>query len=197
MLKRLTYLWQRHRDDERGVTSLEFVFAATLFMMILFWTIETGFIMVRWIMLERGVDIAARELRLYGLPEELINPATGEVPNAVAHEYVRDSICSHAKLIDDCENVLLLQLTTVDADTGVPNVSTDCVDRTGPVIPATDLPTVSAGVRPVADSRDLMYLRACVVIDPILPANYAMPLPYDASGGVAVIVDSAYVNEPE
>ncbi len=196
MLKSLNQVLRRHRDDERGVTTLEFVFAATLFLFILFWTIETGFIMVRWVMLERGVDVTSRELRLYGLPEALQDPATGLVSNEDAHNYIKETICSHTTLINDCDDVLLLELTTVDSQTGIPNSATECVDRTGPVIPATDLPTVSAGERNVADSRDLMYLRACIIVDPILPANYAMPLPYDASGGIALVVDSAYVNEP-
>ena len=197
MLKRVSRVLRRHHRDECGVTTIEFLFAATLFLMILFWTIETGFIMVRWIMLERGVDIATRELRVYGLPEDMKDPITGVVPNAEAHDYIKASICSHTTLINDCNDVLLLELTTVDSNTGVPLASANCIDRTGPVLPATDLPTVSAGERNVADSRELMYLRACVIIDPILPANYAMPLPYDASGGVQLIVDSAYVNEPE
>lgn len=198
MLKQLRRIIRRHRDDERGVTSLEFVFSATLFMMILFWTIETGFIMVRWIMLERGVDMAARELRLYGLPDDLKDPITGLVANADAHDYIKSKICLHSStFIVDCEDVLLLELATVNPSTGTPTTSVQCVDRMGPVLPATELQTAGAGVRNVADSRDLMYLRACVVIDPILPANYAMPLPYDASGGIALVVDSAYVNEPE
>lgn len=193
---RLLDLWQTHREDERGVTSLEFVISATLFMMILFWTIETGFIMARWVMLERGVDIAARDLRINGLPASLQND-DGDVPNHVAHTYIKDLICAETRLINDCDKVLFLELTTVDANTGLPDTAAQCIDRTGPVDPATDLPTVDAGDRGVADSDDLMYLRACVVVDPILPANYSMPLPYDASGGVALIVDNAYVNEPE
>jgi hypothetical protein len=197
MLNRVKSVLRRHREDERGVTSLEFVFAATVFMMILFWTLETGFIMVRWIMLERGVDIAARELRLYGLPEDLKDPVTGNVSNADANNYIKERICEHADLINDCNDVLMLELSSVDSNVGIAFKSTECVDRTGPVIPATELPTVATGERNVADSRDLMYLRACIIIDPILPANYAMPLPYDASGGIALIVDSAYVNEPE
>jgi Flp pilus assembly protein TadG len=194
--RRVRGLWLSHRADERGVTSLEFVFSATLFMFILFWTIETGFIMARWVMLERGVDIAARDLRINGLPSSL-QDGEGNVSNQVAHQYIKDMICAETTLISDCDNVLFVELTTIDATTGLPNTAAQCVDRTGPVDPATDLPTVDAGSRGVADSSDLMYLRACVVVDPILPANYSMPLPYDTSGGVALIVDSAFVNEPE
>jgi hypothetical protein len=197
MLTSLKNIIRRQRDDERGVTTIEFVFSASLFMMILFWTIETGFIMVRWIMLERGVDIATRDLRLNGLPESLEDPNTGTVPNDLAHDYIKEMICDHADLINNCTDVLLVELSSVDSASGISFSKTQCVDRDGPVIPATGLPTVTAGERNVADAKDIMYLRACIVVDPILPANYSMPLPYDASGGVALIVDSAYVNEPE
>jgi len=187
---------RRHNRDESGVTSTEFTITATLFVIILFWTIETGFIMVRWVMLERAVDIATRDLRINGLPEDL-KDADGNVSNETAHNYIRDMICSETAVINDCENVLFLELSSIDSGAGViPSTGVKCRDRSGPVDPATDLPTVNVGERNKADAKDLMYLRACVVVDPILPANYAMPLPLDATGGVALIVDSAYVNEP-
>lgn len=196
MLNKIRKRLKRHAKDEAGVTSVEFVISATAFMFILFWTIETGFIMVRWVMLERGVDVAARSLRISGLPEDL-KDANGDVPNQVAHDYIKGLICDQTTLIDKCDEVLFLELQSYDSGASTGTTSdVKCVDRQGTVDPATDLPSVTAGERNVADKKDMMYMRACVVVDPILPASFAMPLPLDDSGGVALIVDSAYVNEP-
>lgn len=180
---------QRFLADQRGVTSLEFLFSAISFLVIFAWMVETGFIMVRWAMLERGVDMATRDLRLFGLPDNITT-------NTQAHDYLKGEICDETLFIKDCENALMLELTSVNAVTGIPNTSASCVDRSNNVDPATGLPVLDEGSRGEADSRDLMYLRACVVIDPILPANYSMPLPLDDSGGIQLVVDNAYINEP-
>jgi Flp pilus assembly protein TadG len=185
---------RKQADDERGVTSVEFVIAAVVFMFVLFWTIETGFIMLRWVMLERGVDIAARELRIFGLPASL-QDGNGDVSNDAAHTYVKGLICANTAIIKDCDNVLTLELISSSSNDALSNTDVQCVDRTDTVNPVVT-PNVDVGARNVANSRDIMYMRSCVVVDPILPANYAMPLPKDSSGGVALIVDSAYVNEP-
>tara|TARA_R110002124_G_scaffold82506_9_gene216529 strand:+ start:1909 stop:2523 length:615 start_codon:yes stop_codon:yes gene_type:complete len=187
---------RRHQDDERGVTSVEFVFAAVVFMFVLFWTIETGFIMVRWVMLERSVDIAARELRVFGLPASLPRDGNGQVSDTTAHHYIKDLICDNTAIIKDCSTLLRLELISSSSNDALTTTSVDCIDRTSTVDPLTTPPSVVLGERSAADSRDIMYMRACVIVDPILPANYAMPLPRDASGGVALIVDSAFVNEP-
>jgi len=195
--KSLRQLIKELKADERGVTTIEFVIAAVVFMFVLFWTIETGFIMVRWVMLERGVDLAARDLRLNGLPVAL-QDENGDVPNEVAHNYIRDQICNNTAIIKACNDNLFVELSSVDSVSGtLPSNGVTCRNRLATVNPLTDLPIVNAGERNVLDSTDMMYLRACVVIDPILPANYSMPLPRDESGGVALIVDSAFVNEPE
>ncbi|GLQ33914.1 hypothetical protein GCM10007939_01970 [Amylibacter marinus] len=182
-------LFKRFSEDQRGATSLEMVVASTLFLFILFWMIETGFIMLRWIMLERGVDIAARELRLYGVPEAYDT-------NLAKHEYIKTKICDETAMIKDCDENLYLELRPVDSSTGIPNTAAQCVDRTDDIDPNLGIPTVDAGARNVADARDIMFMRACVVVDPILPANYSMPLKLDPSGGIALVVDSAYINEP-
>ena len=149
-------------------------------------------------MLERGVDLATRELRLIGLPDHL-KDNEGNVTDQEAHDYIKSQICVHTDLVKDCEGTLFLELTSIDAtNTGVPTTSAQCVNRLNTVDPATDLDiNIDLGDRSESNDTNLMYLRACLVVDPYLPANFAMPLPYDESGGVALIVDSAYINEPE
>lgn len=194
LLRRTRSLFRRHLDDERGVTTIEFSISAVLFMFILFWMLETGFIMMRWIMLEQSVDHAARNLRINGLPDSI--KVNGVVNQNAAHEYIKDLVCDNTAIIKDCDTALRLELVSAGASAGLDNSNIQCIDRTGDVDPATIPPNITGGSRAAADIDSIQYMRVCVVIDPILPASYAMPLPRDASGGVAIIVDSAFVNEP-
>lgn len=175
--------------DETGAASYEMVVVSMLFMIIFSWMMETGFVLMRWIMLEHSLATAARDVRLNGIPDTITT-------NVEAHNYIKDKICSKVAIINDCDSALFLELTSVDPATGIPSTEASCVDRTGPVNPLTDLPTVEDGVRESADIQNIMFMRACVVVDTILPTAFAMPFDFDASGGISLVSDNAYINEP-
>jgi hypothetical protein len=175
--------------DETGSTSLEMVVTSTLFMIIFAWMLENGFILMRWVMLEHSLSTAARDVRINGIPDTYTT-------NAQAHDYIKDKICAKVTIIKDCDTSLFLELTAVDPATGVPETEASCVDRTGPVDPLTDLPSVEDGVRESADIQNIMFMRACVVVDTILPTSFAMPFDFDESGGISLVSDNAYINEP-
>jgi len=179
----------RFSKDEAGVASYEMVIATTLFMFIFGWMLETGFVLMRWAMLEHGLATAARDVRVNGIPASAST-------NALAHDYIKQTICSNIGIIQDCNEILFLELIPVDAITGIPNTSAACIDRTGPVDPLTDLPQVIDGDRSAADIQQVMYMRACVVVDTILPTSMAMPFAYDNSGGISLVSDNAYITEP-
>ncbi len=54
----------RVRRDEHGSIAMEFVIVFPLLMFFFMMVFETGFIATRSVLLERGLDIAARGLRL-------------------------------------------------------------------------------------------------------------------------------------
>jgi hypothetical protein len=188
MAKRKSY-FAGFKQDEDGVTSLEMVIASSVFIVIFGWMLETGFVLMRYVMLEHGLSTAARDVRVNGIPESATT-------NAQAHDYIRNKICSNVGIIKDCETTLFLELISVDPATGVPSTEPTCIDRTATVNPLTDLPLVVDGARTAANIQSVMFMRACVVIDTILPASLAMPFAYDRSGGVALISVNAYINEP-
>lgn len=228
------------RQDEEGANVAPYAIAFPFVLMLIFGFIEAGMIMLRWIMLERGVDLASRELRLNGTAnadlDAYLDEAMGlqqqymdllqsefelngtpftytpyerdsdEAENVANHNYIKDLVCAEAEASSfakegsnslACENTLRISLTPVDSTTGLPSSDLQCVDRTGPVEPILDLPNIDPGLRNVADAKNIMYMRVCLVIDPIFPAGWILPFETDGSGGLIIAVDSAYINEPE
>jgi hypothetical protein len=168
---------RRLRDREEGTSSIEFVLLFPIFMSLFLSSIELGVVMIRQVMLERALDIAVRDLRL------------GAWPN-VTQDLLKERICAHAGIIPNCESEMLLELRAVRApDYTLPDPAATCVDR-------------SAEVQPVVTFRDgpeneLMIVRACVLIDPIIPGSgLGMKMQENTRDGFALVATSAYVNEP-
>ena len=138
---------------------------------------EAGLLMTRGVMLDRGVDIAMRDLRLGTL-----SPMT--------HDQLKQEVCENSVIIPDCMNVLLLELRPIDTTTWTP-LGTDvtCVDRTEDIQPVLQFQDGGA--------NEMMLVRVCAIFDPIFPTGgLAAQMKLDASGGYALVATSAYVNEP-
>jgi hypothetical protein len=70
-----------------------------------------------------------------------------------------------------------------------PTGGANCIDRTSDVDPVI---TFVPGAR-----SEIMFVRACLIVDPIFPGmGLGAQLPVDASGGYAIVVQSAFMNEP-
>jgi len=163
-------------NDTHGAASLEFSVVFPFLMYIVLSIGETGVMMVRTMMLDRGLSVAIRDLRL-GLTE---NPD---------HESIKQQICDAAFLLGACEDVLRLELTPVANAWSMPSGPADCVDRTAEVQPAVKF---TPGER-----SQIMFVRACLMVDPIFPGTgLGAMLPVDRSGAYAIIVQSAFMNEP-
>jgi hypothetical protein len=163
------------RDD--GTATVEFVILFPLFIVLMVSGFEAGMLMTRQMMLERGLDLTMRALRLDQIPN----------PN---HDKVKALICKNAMIIPNCEDVVQLELSRVDTTTfAMPLQGNKCVDRTGNIAPVLNF---NPGNR-----SELMMVRACAIFDPMFPATgLGVHLPRDASGGYALIATSAFVNEP-
>jgi len=117
-----TYLNQLIRD-EKGSASVEFVLIFPIYLSFILMSIELGFITMRHTLLERGLDVAVREVRL----------GTGSVPQ---HDQIKDIVCANAIMILNCDTKLRLemrpadpfQLSTLDTDP-------DCTDAAEPAKP--------------------------------------------------------------
>lgn len=175
---RLRSWLSRFRRAEDGTATVEFVLVVPGFLLLMAGAAETGFLMAREAMLQRGVDLAVRELRL----------GTGNVTNV---EDLKDYICRGATILPDCANAIRVELSPIDTVQWTPTapLQGDCVDRTEQLTPAQNYTR--------GTENELMVIRVCVIFDPIFP-NYGIGqrLPTDESGGYALVAFGAFVNEP-
>jgi len=162
---------------EEGHASLEFVILFPMFILHMLVGIEAGLMMTRQAMLERGVDIAMRDLRL----------GTWEDPT---HQQLRERICENSVVVPRCLENLMLELAPIDtANWAMPPQPPACIDRVEEIEPVTVF-VPGAG-------NQMMMVRACLVIDPLFPTTpLGLRLPLDASGGFQMTSASAFVNEP-
>lgn len=163
--------------DEQGSTSLEFVIIFPAIMTIFLSAVEAGMMMLRNVWLERGMDMAVRELRL-GI----------DVPQDERELIVR--ICNHAGFIRNCPDNMRIEMVRIDTSTfDMPTAGSTCIARdelTQPVLEYT------AGA-----DHDLMLVRACAVFEPYFPfTGLGMQMPKLPTGEYALTAASAFLVEP-
>jgi len=162
--------------DTSGSATIEFVMLFPFLLYMIFTIAEVGVLMTRTVMLDRGLDIAVRGLRL------------GLLPGATADD-IKTIICDGAFLLGDCEDVVMLNLEPLNDYSTFVSTGADCVDRTSEIEPTITF-------NPGAESQ-IMFVRACLVVDPLFPGSgIGAMLPKDASGGYRIIAKSAFMNEP-
>lgn len=177
MMRTLLSKLLRHAKDERGSSAVEFVLVFPVMATMMVMTLEMGFVTLRHTLLERGLDMAVREVRL----------GTGTAPQ---HDEIKDLVCQNAMFLLDCDEELYLEMvpTTTMAFSGLHNV-TSC----------TDAPVESRPVRTFTPGQqnELVLMRACVLYDPIFTeALLPRMLQSDESGKSAIIAVTAFVQEP-
>lgn len=162
---------------EDGNATVEFVIIIPVYMALLVMSLELSFITLRHTMLERGLDIAVRDIRL----------GTGTAPT---HDAIKQRICDEAFVISDCVNNIRLEMVPTDmralTTLGGQVMCTDQEEEGAPVLSFTP-----------GQQNQLMFLRACAKYDPIFPAwQLARAMQRDSSGQIAVVTMSAFVQEP-
>lgn len=163
------------RDD--GSATIEFALLVPVFLSVLIAGVEVGVMTARQTMLERGVEQTMRALRLGRL-------------HPVNLDTLRESVCRNTAIIHSCEASLLVELRRLDPQNiTLPQGNAPCINRDEETQPAV---TLTPGVE-----HDLILVRVCLIVDPVLPTSgLGLGLPRDASGGFRMISSSAYVNEP-
>lgn len=194
--REITRRIQRFHQNEEGNATVEFVLLFPLYMWVFISSIESGLLMTRNAMLERGVDLVVREIRL----NASWNPDEDDL---------KRSICEVGGMFDNCEQNLRIEMTRIDPINPVyPPSRVPCVDRGDPGQAASVFSTTS--------QNDLVLLRVCALVDPIIP-NYRLVrgffddteqptglsmmglgsmVPLQNNGGLALVVSTMYVVEP-
>lgn len=179
---RLANLLHRFRKNEDGVVTVEFVIIFPVFMTLFLMTFESGMVSLRHFALERAVDVAVRDVRI------------GAIPNPT-RDILRTRICSFAGILPDCENQLQLEMIRRDLRNWVAvptNVA--CIDRGAATQPVVEF--TSGG------NNELIFLRACVRLDPVMPTTLLGRTIVEANSGTAaggsyaLVSTTAFVVEP-
>ena len=184
------------RSDERGSSTVESVIVMGVFVTILMWTLETGFLMFRWVNLERAVDEVSRDIRVFGLAEKFTDSSHPDYQPGAAHEFIKAEICDEAQSLDNCEDSLMLEMVSLDISSGPPTIPVACRDRNEDSFDPSTAPTVDPGDRGEPGATSVTYMRVCFVLDTLLAPEFSLPFKRDSSDGVAITVDRAFINEP-
>ncbi len=181
-LKTLARFLRMFRREEDGSPSVEFVLVFMPFMLLPVSGFEIGLLMTRHVMLERGIDMAVREVRLNtGAP--------------ITEDQLKRMICNSAGILPDCMNNLFLEMRTIDlrfsgqdANNTVPREAS-CTD----VVQPYETPRVFD----FGSANEMMIVRACGRFAPMLP-EFALGyfLSRMDAGYYRVVSTTAFVMEP-
>ncbi len=165
--------------DEKATSTMEFVIMFPVIITLFIGVFENGMILTRQALMERSLDEATRILRL----------ASGL---ALSASDIEEAICNNTSAIPDCENVLVVDLRVVNRLTyEVPTPDVACVNRN-------DMDIAPVNQFQQGEDNELILVRACAVIDPILPfTGFGLNLTRDDSGGMHMVAASVFVNEPD
>ncbi len=174
-MKKLIPWLRRAFRREDGNASVEFALIIPVFLTIFTASFESGFVMLRLNLLQHGLDVTMRDLRL------------GKMPNAT-QVTIKQKICNNMTMVDACMDNLLVEVTPI-TNWVLPSTNTSCRDLQTQIIPVVQLN--------IGQQNQLMLVRACLVQDMIFSTSgLAMSLPTNYDGDFNLIAISAYVNEP-
>jgi hypothetical protein len=169
--------FRRYQRSEDGSMTVEFAIWFPFFLFFLYSTVELGLITMRHAMLDRGLDIVVRDIRL----------GTGTAPQ---HDDIKRDICENAIVIPGCESNLRLEMVPTDMRdwTSLP-ADPDCTDRAEEARPVREFTP--------GNSNQMMLLRACLKIQPMSPTSQLVEyMQRDSAGDISIFVTSAFVQEP-
>lgn len=165
--------WRR----EDGTATIEFALLVPVFLSVLISGVEVGVLTARQTMMERGMEQTMRALRLgHLMPVNL--------------DTLRERICRDTVIVRNCEANLLVELRRMEPENiTLPTGNAPCINRDEETQPAV---TLTPGVE-----HDLVLVRVCLIVDPVLPTSgWGLGLRPDESGGFRMVTSSVYVNEP-
>lgn len=176
-MTRIARFLRRFRRSDEGNGTIEFVIWVPFMFMIFMSTFELGMLFTRQVMLDRGVDMTVRLIRL------------GAVPN-INQTVIRQMVCDRALLIPDCMNQIRVEMRPIaPRNWGIIPNGADCVNRNDPSLP---LRQFTPGIQ-----NELMVIRVCALFDPYIPTTgLGAALPRQSGGAYALVSTAAFVVEP-
>ena len=181
MITRIKNRIFRFRKDEDGNPTVEFVFLFPVFIGLFLMGFESGYFMVRSVLVERAVDTAVRDVRL----------GNGKVPSFAL---LKARICEQAAIIPDCLNSIQIEMQPIAITPGgtIPvRTSAKCIDQL-----SADDPVTGTNYD-VGQENQMMMVRVCALSKPLFPTTgIGVGMQADANGNYAIVATTAFVNEP-
>lgn len=182
-------LFHRFLEDESGTASVEIVLVFPVFLGFFLTTYESGVYSSRQVMLEHGVDVTVRDVRIGVIDQTDV---------FALRDALRESICEAAAILPDCMNQLEVELIQREPrNWSALDPDIRCVDRGNLSNPfdGTGIDTTS--------NNELVFLRACIRINPFIPTSnlgkaFIAANAGDSAAGesYALVATSAFVVEP-
>ncbi|PCH93868.1 MAG: hypothetical protein COB84_08515 [Rhodobacteraceae bacterium] len=177
-MSKLTQIFKRFLKNQRGSATIEFVIAFPFLFGMIVLTFDSGIMMAKYVVLENALDRVVRDVRLFGT-------ASG----VAGHAAFKQAVCDRAILIANCESTLIVEMTPIATGSAMtPPSGAACANRGANSVPVINFTGGGA--------NDIVYIRACVIVDRYFPSLMSSVFPTDASGGIALVASSAYVVEP-
>ena len=135
---------------------------------------------MRQMWLDRGLDIAMRQVRLN----------TASIPS---HTALKQTICANAGFLPDCMNSVKIEMKKTDPRDFTPfDRDADCIAQGLPIASNEKLRNYQTG-----KEHELMLIRACLKFEPGFPSTgLGFQFAKDGSGQVIMSAKSAFVQEP-
>ena len=142
---------------------------------------ESGYYMVRSVMLERSVDLSIREVRL----------SNNSLPD---FKKLKENICDNALILPDCVNSIQIEMTPVATTPGAVAIlhkAALCVDKASTEDPSKGT-TYDIGIE-----NQMMLVRVCALAKPLFPTSrLGASMVKDGEGNYAIVATAAFVTEP-
>ncbi len=171
------FLRRFRRDEDGAAPMIEFVIIFPFLMVTLLTAFELSIFAFRQNWLDRGLDLAVRDVRLN----------TGA---NYTHVQVKDLICDYSGFLSDCDDLLKLEMNPINprAFAGFTGTA-DCVDVSQPLAP---LRSFVHG-----NNHDLMLMRACYQYEPLFSGfGLGQQMTKDGNRYFPMVSLSAFVQEP-
>lgn len=148
---RLARTWRRLMGRDDGNASVEFVIIFPFFILAFLSIFELAMIMTRYMMFDRAMDVAVREIRL------------SENRN-FSSDQVKTLICAQTVILrNHCQGDLKLEMMRLDDDEAwtFGFNDADCRDQPANVAPIREFTTGQA--------NDILFIRGCMGMEPLFP----------------------------
>lgn len=165
------------KKEDGSAIMVEFMFMVPLVFGIFFMALELGMYSVRQMLLDRSVDVVAREIRL-------------NTNVTITHDSIKNMICPNSGGLTNCETQLRLEMIVVNPRnfTALP-ARTDCIDASATPAPVRGFT--------LGQQHNLMMLRACYNFAPIFPTTgLGFAFAKNSDGRASMSTISAFVQEP-